>query len=152
VLIFIIIQDGTGGHTFAWPSSVTGGVVVNPVAGSLTVQAFVVAATGAIVPLVPTPSNVSTQSTPSNSLNTVYRNTGSTPRFVSVTVGCPSGAYAQAVTDAGSSPSTPVGTVGTVSPSVGGSYAIHFIVLPGNYYAVNTEAGAPYPQAWVEWQ
>jgi hypothetical protein len=29
VLIFIVIQDGTGGHTFAWPSSVTGGVVIN---------------------------------------------------------------------------------------------------------------------------
>ena len=152
VLIFIVIQDGTGGHTFAWPSSVTGGVVINPTASSITVQAFVVAATGAIVPLVPTPSFITTQNQPSNLLDTVYQNTGTTPRWVNVVVGCPSGAYGEAYTDGNPSPTEWVASCGTVGGSVGGSYTLSFPVLPGNYYKVATQAGSPYVQKWTEWQ
>lgn len=152
VIIFIVVQDGVGGRTFAWPPQVTGGLPIGSAPNAKTVQAFIVTEESAVVPLVPTPSYITTQNTPTRNLDTAYQNTGSTPRFVNVVAGCPSGAYAAAKTDSSPTPSTVVAVVGTVSPSVGGSYTLSFVVLPGNYYVVATQAGGPYVQEWVEWQ
>lgn len=38
---FEITQDGSGGHTFAWPSNVIGGCAIDPAANSTTQQMFV---------------------------------------------------------------------------------------------------------------
>jgi len=152
VIIFIVVQDGVGGRTFSWPAQLSGAQVVAVAPNSATVQAFVVTEESAVLPLVPVPSNVSTQTQPGNVIDTPYQNTGTTPRFVSVIVACPAGAYATAVTDSSVTPTTSVGVVGTVNPGLGGSYTLTFIVLPGNYYAVNTQAGSPYLQGWTEWQ
>jgi hypothetical protein len=39
--IFLITQDGAGNHTFVWPAGTIGGMVIDPTAGSVSVQAFV---------------------------------------------------------------------------------------------------------------
>lgn len=38
---FVIIQDGTGGRTFAWPSNVYGAMVVNPNINGMSIQKLV---------------------------------------------------------------------------------------------------------------
>jgi hypothetical protein len=38
---FIIVQDGTGGHNFVWPSNVRNATPVDPAANSTTIQTFV---------------------------------------------------------------------------------------------------------------
>jgi hypothetical protein len=40
VVIFDLIQDGTGLHTFAWPGNVLGGMGVSPSPSSNNIQAF----------------------------------------------------------------------------------------------------------------
>jgi hypothetical protein len=37
-ITFMIIQDGTGGHTFAWPANVVGGMSISGTAGAVNVQ------------------------------------------------------------------------------------------------------------------
>lgn len=49
-LMFIITQDGTGGRTFSWPSSITGPGVVSQLPNVTSLQSFVVRVTGAIIP------------------------------------------------------------------------------------------------------
>jgi hypothetical protein len=50
-LLFIIAQDGTGGRTFAWPSSLTNPGAICSLANSITIQMFIVRPSGAIVPI-----------------------------------------------------------------------------------------------------
>lgn len=42
LLIFVLVQDGTGGRTFVWPSNVLNGGVLSSVANSVSIQAFFV--------------------------------------------------------------------------------------------------------------
>jgi hypothetical protein len=51
IVTFNIIQDGTGGRTFAWPGNVNNAILVDPVAGKRTVQSFSVAGNGTLNPL-----------------------------------------------------------------------------------------------------
>lgn len=48
ILIFEIIEDGTGAHTFAWPSNVQGGMAINTAASRTNVQCFYFDGTNAI--------------------------------------------------------------------------------------------------------
>src|ERR1019366_2559200 len=41
IVTFQITQDAVGGHTFAWPASLTGGATIYPQANSTTTQQFV---------------------------------------------------------------------------------------------------------------
>jgi hypothetical protein len=50
---FIIVQDGVGGHTFAWPANVHNAVLVDPFANSTTIQTFVADENGALWPVGP---------------------------------------------------------------------------------------------------
>jgi hypothetical protein len=45
---FIIKQDGSGGHTFAWPAGVNNSGAIDATAGSVSVQSFVADSTGAL--------------------------------------------------------------------------------------------------------
>lgn len=38
LITFMIIQDGTGGHTFVWPTNVVGGMSISGTAGAVNVQ------------------------------------------------------------------------------------------------------------------
>lgn len=51
IVTFIITQDGTGGHAFAWPSNVFNHVTVNAAPNSTTVQSFVARANGNLYPI-----------------------------------------------------------------------------------------------------
>jgi len=51
IIIFDLIQDGTGSHTFAWPSSVKNAAIINPAANSRTTQPFHVGSNGNLYPL-----------------------------------------------------------------------------------------------------
>ena len=53
LLLFIISQDGTGGRTFSWPSSITGGGAICSVSNTTSIQMFVVRPAGAIEPVWP---------------------------------------------------------------------------------------------------
>ena len=46
-IVFQITQDGSGGHTFAWPANSVGGCTINPAANSTTQQMFVYNGTNA---------------------------------------------------------------------------------------------------------
>jgi hypothetical protein len=48
LVIFAITQDATGGRTFAWPSNVLAGPVINPGANETTSQLFFWDGTNAI--------------------------------------------------------------------------------------------------------
>lgn len=105
------------------------------------------------------PSSPSTQAvvTGSRALNTIFQNTGSTPRFVSLTCTMGNGSSEgtmKALTDANNPPTTELAHVasGAVS-SVGERDALQlfFIVLPGNYYRVTT-VGTVILGIWTEWQ
>jgi len=53
IVLFRLVQDATGGRTFAWPSNVANPSVIDGVAGSTTSQAFYVAGNGMAYPLGP---------------------------------------------------------------------------------------------------
>jgi trimeric autotransporter adhesin len=105
------------------------------------------------------PSSPSTQAvvTGSRALNTVFQNTGSTPRFVSLTSTMGNGSsagYMNALTDANNPPTTEVARVGSGAVSSVGERSglqVFFIVLPGNYYKVST-TGTVILHDWTEWQ
>jgi hypothetical protein len=40
-ITFIIIQDGSGGHTFVWPTNVFGAMSIDPTADSVNIQEFI---------------------------------------------------------------------------------------------------------------
>ena len=50
-LLFIFTQDGTGGHTFVWPSAITGGGTISGTANSTSIQLFSVLPNGDIYPI-----------------------------------------------------------------------------------------------------
>ena len=91
-----------------------------------------------------------TNATASRALATVYRNTGSTPIYVSVLL-TDSGPFScgAAYTDSANPPVTEVsGGCTTFATSV------NFIVLPGNYYEVANSGGnnAWTLSTWIEWK
>lgn len=53
VVTFIIIQDGTGNRTFVWPVNVKNASDINPLANSITTQAFIARANGNLYPIGP---------------------------------------------------------------------------------------------------
>jgi hypothetical protein len=53
LVLFRLVQDATGGRTFAWPSNVENPSVIDGAAGSTTAQAFFVAGNGNAYPLGP---------------------------------------------------------------------------------------------------
>jgi hypothetical protein len=53
IVLFRLVQNATGGWTFAWPSNVKNASVIDGVAGSTTAQAFFVAGNGNAYPLGP---------------------------------------------------------------------------------------------------
>jgi hypothetical protein len=53
IVMFRIVQDGTGGRTFVWPTNVKNPGIVSPTAGITTSQAFFVTANGNAYPLGP---------------------------------------------------------------------------------------------------
>ena len=52
-LLFVLVQDGTGGRTFSWPSSTTPGGPICPFPNGTSVQAFFQIPTGAIIATSP---------------------------------------------------------------------------------------------------
>ena len=62
-ITFQITQDGSGGHTFTWPSNVNGGATVYPQANSTTTQQFVWNGTiaSAVGPAVVSPNSIGSQ-------------------------------------------------------------------------------------------
>lgn len=86
--------------------------------------------------------------TPSRTLGSVYQNTGTKPRFVSVTVAV-QGHIAQAFSDSNPSPTQVIAQVEEQAGVTGVWAPMFFIVLPGNYYKV---AGTGVTIAyWTEW-
>jgi hypothetical protein len=53
IIAFRIVQDGTGGRTFTWPSNVRDGGVVNPAANARSVQLFAVDTDGSLDSISP---------------------------------------------------------------------------------------------------
>ena len=53
IVLFRLVQDATGGWTFAWPGNVANPGIVSPTAGVTTSQAFYVASNGVAYPLGP---------------------------------------------------------------------------------------------------
>ena len=51
IVVFALIQDGTGGHVFNWPAAVQNAATINPQGGTKTVQAFITLADGNLYPL-----------------------------------------------------------------------------------------------------
>jgi hypothetical protein len=51
IVVFALIQDGTGGHAFNWPSTVENATIINPAPGSKTVQPFITLADGNLYPM-----------------------------------------------------------------------------------------------------
>jgi len=48
IIVFRLVQDGTGGWTFAWPSNVRNGGTINPAANSRSCQIFAVDTDGSL--------------------------------------------------------------------------------------------------------
>lgn len=51
ILVFIIIQDGAGAHTFAWMAIAHDPPVINPAVNGITIMPFVVRSNGSLYPL-----------------------------------------------------------------------------------------------------
>jgi hypothetical protein len=51
IVTFVLIQDGTGGHTFAWPTSITGTSPIDGTANITNVQQFIARADGTLRPI-----------------------------------------------------------------------------------------------------
>lgn len=93
------------------------------------------------------PVSVQSVVTGSRSFSTSYQNTSGKPMFVSVGAALGGGPFIEARVDAVITPTTKValGSFGATPSTV----TIFFIVLPGYYYIVLSNAGAP--DFWVEW-
>jgi hypothetical protein len=48
IIVFRIVQDGTGGRTFAWPANVRNGGSINSAASSISMQMFAVDVDGSL--------------------------------------------------------------------------------------------------------
>jgi hypothetical protein len=51
IVTFVLIQDGTGGHTFAWPASMTGTAPIDGTANITNVQQFIARNDGTLRPI-----------------------------------------------------------------------------------------------------
>jgi hypothetical protein len=51
IVTFVLIQDATGGHTFAWPASMTGTAAIDPTANITNVQQFIARNDGTLRPI-----------------------------------------------------------------------------------------------------
>jgi hypothetical protein len=81
------------------------------------------------------------------SLNTTYQNTGTSPKFISISATNGTSSVLTAKTNSATPPTTQVAYT-TLFNNVG--QTLFFIVLPGNYYRVETSAGGTL-QLWTEW-
>jgi hypothetical protein len=52
-ITFVVVQDVTGGRTFAWPANVFNGGIVDTTANAINIQTFVVRANGNAYPISP---------------------------------------------------------------------------------------------------
>ena len=50
---FIIVQDGVGGHSFAWPANLHNATSIDPLPNTTTIQTFVADENGALWPVGP---------------------------------------------------------------------------------------------------
>lgn len=94
--------------------------------------------------------------TGSRAIGTTYQNTGSTPRFVSVTIRCTAAGgsnfgQASAITDSSSTPTTVVATTFNGNATASQDQTMSFWVLPGNYYRVSQVTTLVSLGTWVEW-
>lgn len=96
--------------------------------------------------------------TSSRSLGTVFQNTNSTPMWVLVSLSLNSSGggnvLISAFTDFAAVPTTVVGTLNlnnAGASTVTEGLSVMFVVLPGNFYKVAAQAGAPTIVNWVEW-
>jgi hypothetical protein len=83
-------------------------------------------------------------------LNSIYHNTTGKPLFVAVSSQIASGTLSQALTDSSATPSLIVAQTNATSGSAALIQQMFFVVLPGNYYEVNSAAGTTLYN-WVEW-
>ena len=90
---------------------------------------------------------IKTQTIGSKSLNTTYQNLKTSPIFISISATNGSPSVLTAKTDSSTPPTTQVAYT-TLYNNVG--QTIFFIVLPNNYYRVETSAGGTL-QLWTEW-
>ena len=90
--------------------------------------------------------------TGSRAYNTVYQNTNTTARFVSISTVSPSGAAINYTvqSDSSATPTTVILAVSQFEPIVTIDQQLFFIVLPGDYYRVNPATGSGIAY-WVEW-
>jgi hypothetical protein len=83
-------------------------------------------------------------------LNVIYHNTTSKPLFVAATMSIASGTLCQSLTDSNATPGLVVATANATTGSGNLIQQMFFVVLPGNYYEVNSAAGTTLYN-WVEW-
>ena len=57
IVTFILIQDGTGGHTFAWPASMTGTSPIDGTPNITNVQQFIARSDGTLRPITALAAN-----------------------------------------------------------------------------------------------
>ena len=177
-----VVTHTGGGTTITTPSGGTG--LVNPMSalgdmidggpsgvatrlpGNTTTTPMVLSQTGtgtaSALPVWVNPSTLVTNgptvqtnySTSGRVLGTIYQNTGTTPRYISVSLSMAVGQSSVAATTDSSSTPTTVCAQATVPTSGLAGYVLSmfFIVLPGNYYKVSNVLGTNVIQEWFEWQ
>lgn len=134
-----------------------GGVEVGSLAGTGT-RMVTADATGTLGTSAVPASSVTSQSvvTGSRALGTVYQNTGSTAKFVSVTVRCTAAGGANfgqssTYTDASNPPTTAVASTFNGNTTATQEQTMSFWVLPGNYYKVAVVTTTVTLSLWTEW-
>jgi hypothetical protein len=123
----------------------TGALIVGSI---MTAAAYSQYKTDVVAAQSPITTGPSAQTFPVRVYNTVYQNTATTVRWVSITNYMNSTGNVWALCDSASNPST---TVTNVSWNAGYYVQLFFAVLPSYYYKVtyNTSASITY---WVEYQ
>jgi hypothetical protein len=108
------------------------------------------------VPVAAPGPTTQTVVTGSRVLGTVYHNTGTTPKYCSVTVRSTAGGganfgEASAYTDSAATPTTIVGSTFNGSATITTDQQLNFWVLPGNYYKVAVVTTTVTLSVWTEW-
>ncbi len=150
-----LAPSGTGlvnaatGYATAGTAGVTSATITS---ANLTIKGGIV--TAATSGTSGGPSTQTNYSGSGRAIGTVYQNTGTTARWVTVSVNAGSGlSSAQAITDSSSSPTTVMASTTTPTGASGiFVLSMSFVVLPNNYYKVIQYTGTVTLQNWAEWQ
>ena len=137
-------SNNISGHSL----SIGGGVVIDD-SKNATVHNLSISGTCAGCP----GGWVGTQSAGSHVLGTQYTNSGTTPKFIGVSVTLTGGTTSTVVayTDSLSPPATVVGAAAIPSGVASMTQSFSFWVLPGNNYLVKVTGGTVGLGSWVEW-